>query len=192
MGWRFLNSPAQTLFDARVAFIGLNPGGSGIDTTHGEFAMNTGCSAYRDESWAGYRAGKSRLQREVLSLFDRLGENPEAVLSGNLVPFRSPNWASLKDKRSAVRFGEQLWEQVLKRARPQIVVTMGVQATQSIGHVLKIANRFKTPIGWGAYTASKGRFDGGWHVGLPHLSTFTIMNRAKSKPYLDALFSFDD
>lgn len=47
LGWRFLYSPERTLGGARVAFIGLNPGGSTEDDAHGRYAMESG-SAYPD------------------------------------------------------------------------------------------------------------------------------------------------
>lgn len=188
MGWRFLSSPAQTLMGARVAFIGLNPGGSEYDDNHGEFAMRPGKSAYRDERWAGRNPGDSKLQKQVLALFDRLGENPEDVLSGNLVPFRSPNWASLKDSQKAIEFGEELWRDVLRKARPSLVVTMGGEARDSVCRLLQIRNVSKTMVGWGNISASKGKFSGGTFVGLPHLSRFGILDRPESSPYLDELF----
>jgi hypothetical protein len=188
MGWRFLSSPAQTLMGARVAFIGLNPGGSEHDDNHGEFSMAPGKSAYRDESWAGCNPGENKLQKQVLALFDRLNEKPEDVLSGNLVPFRSPNWASLKGSQKALEFGEELWREVLRKARPSFVVTMGGEARDSVCRLLQIRNVKKTMVGWGNISASKGKFSGGTFVGLPHLSRFGILNRPESSPYLDELF----
>lgn len=189
MGWRFLSSPTQTLMGARVAFIGLNPGGSNHDDDHGEFAMDLGKSAYRDESWAGRNPGESKLQKQVLALFDRLGEKPEDVLSGNLVPFRSPNWANLKEPKKAIKFGEELWSEVLEKARPSLVVTMGGETRDSVCRLLQVRNLRKTLVGWGSITASKGEFSGGTFVGLPHLSRFGIMGRPESSPYLDKLFA---
>ncbi|AKI02240.1 uracil DNA glycosylase superfamily protein [Hoeflea sp. IMCC20628] len=190
MGWRFLSSPVQTLQEARVAFIGLNPGGSKEDSSHGKFAMKEG-SAYRDESWADNPPGESKLQKQILSLFDRLGEKPENVLSGNLVPFRSPDWNSLKRPRSALKFGEDLWLSVLRDAKPSLVVTMGSLAIDSVCRLLQVRDVRKTEVGWGSITACKGRFNSGIFVGLPHLSRFGIMNRPESAPYLDALFADD-
>jgi hypothetical protein len=188
MGWRFLSSTSQTLQGARVAFIGLNPGGSSEDSSHGEFSMKVG-SAYRDESWAGRKPGESKLQKQVLALFERLGEAPENVLSGNLVPFRSPDWDSLKEPRSAIKFGEELWSTVLQNAQPSLVVTMGSQASESVCRLLQVQNIRRLELGWGNITASRGKFSGGTFIGLPHLSRFGIMNRPKSALYLEALFA---
>jgi uracil DNA glycosylase superfamily protein len=188
MGWRFLYSPEITLDEARVVFIGLNPGGSFEDKMHGNFAMEKG-SAYVGESWAGHPPGESRLQKQVLALFARLDERPAEVLAGNLVPFRSPNWASLRNPTEALRFGSRLWSVALERAGPTVVITMGSVTTEAIAKVLQIEKLHKVHVGWGNVMARKGYFDKGMFIGLPHLSRYAIMTREKSTPYLDKLFA---
>lgn len=182
LGWRFHYSPTHVLDGARVAFIGLNPGGTVIDPNHGEFAMDSG-SAYRDERWPD----SSKLQRQVLALFKRLNV-AEDVLAGNLVPFRSPSWNSFNNRGEAVDFGKRIWERVLKRAAPSLVITMGGHANQAISRLLHVQNLTAMPIGWGHYTASRGQFASGTWIGFPHLSRFTIMEREASKNALDRLF----
>ena len=49
LGWRLLYSPEVVLQGARVAFLGLNPGGNYCPTEHAEFAMEHG-SAYALEN----------------------------------------------------------------------------------------------------------------------------------------------
>ncbi|WP_300443630.1 uracil-DNA glycosylase family protein [uncultured Mameliella sp.] len=183
LGWRFLYSPADVLEGATVAFIGLNPGGSRQDPEHGVFAMEKG-SAYRDETWPS----TNRLQPEVLALFRRLNAAPEKVLAGNLVPFRSPSWDELPNRQHAVAFGRSLWRQVLDRAKPSIIVTMGSKANDEMARLIGARYVKDLPTGWGDYKARRGRYAGGSWIGLPHLSTFTIMTRPACQPYMDALF----
>ncbi len=137
----------------------------------------------------GCLPGESKLQKQVLALFERLGEKPENVLSGNLIPFRSPDWKSLKEPQSAIEFGEELWSTVLRNAQPSLVVTMGSQVLDSVSRLLQVRDVQKISVGWGNITASKGRFSGGTFVGLPHLSRFGIMNRPESASCLEKLFS---
>src|SRR5689334_17729326 len=111
LGWRLLYSPESVLEGAKVAFVGLNPGGSTRPTDHAEFATDHG-SAYAVENW-GAPPGTSKLRRQVLLLFEKLGERPEAVLAGNLVPFRSPSWGALPHAESALAFGKMLWRDIL-------------------------------------------------------------------------------
>jgi hypothetical protein len=92
---------------------------------HGTYAMAQG-SAYSHESWAGYAPSQHQLQKQVLSLFAKLEIEPEDVLAGNLVPFRSRDWKSLNDRKQSVRFGKELWTEVLQTSRPSLIISMGV------------------------------------------------------------------
>jgi len=185
LGWRLLYNPCRVLDGAQVAFIGLNPGGSTIDPDHGVFSSERG-SAYRREveNWGT----SSKLQDQVLELFRRLNVPPEEVLAGNLVPFRSPSEATLEDAPSAIAFGKTLWAEILNTARPSLVVSMGGTANREVAQLLGVNDIRSHPVGWGAYTASRGRFPDGTWIGLPHLSRFTIMKRAASQAALAELF----
>ena len=183
--WRLLYSPRRVLSGARVAFIGLNPGGRFVDPTHGKFSCEAG-SAYRRsvENWGP----SSALQDQVIALFNRLGVVPEDVLAGNLVPFRSPSEDSLAGAAEAIAFGKNLWKEILGKVSPSIVVTMGVPANREVSSLLRVREVKAVAIGWGNLTASRGSFAGGAWIGLPHLSRFTIMNRPASQKALDVLF----
>jgi hypothetical protein len=132
LGWRLLYSPECVLEKAAVAFSGLNPGGAAIPESHAEFAMEHG-SAYVLETWAG----TSKLQAQVRALFEKVGEAPEAVLAGNLVPFRSPNWNSLPNKKGALEFGKQIWGDILARAAPRLVLCMAVEVLPALKGILQ-------------------------------------------------------
>tara|TARA_R110002074_G_scaffold106309_3_gene229447 strand:+ start:4654 stop:5307 length:654 start_codon:yes stop_codon:yes gene_type:complete len=185
LGWRLLYSPRSVLEGARVAFIGLNPGGSTVDPEHGVFSSERG-SAYRREveNWGA----SSQLQDQVLELFRRLNVSPEEVLAGNLVPFRSPSEATLEDAPGAIAFGKTLWAEILTTARPSVVVSMGGTANREVAQLLGVNDVKSHPVGWGNYTASRGRFPDGIWIGLPHLSRFAIMKRAPSQAALVELF----
>lgn len=188
MGWRLLSSPENTIFRAKIAFIGLNPGGSAVDARQSVYAMPEGQSAYVNESWGGRTAGQSPLQVQVQALFARLNVEPHKVLAGNLVPFRSPDWASLHNPKGSLKFGRKLWGNILKSSSASVVITMSGETTKSVADLLGAHEMVQYPVGWGKITATRGRFDGGVLIGLPHLSRFGIMNRAASAAYLDRLF----
>ena len=137
LGWRFLYSPSKTLAKAPVAFIGLNPGGSVEEDMHGTYAMAQG-SAYSHESWAGYAPSQHQLQKQVLSLFAKLEIEPEDVLAGNLVPFRSRDWKSLNDRKQSVRFGKELWTEVLQTSRPSLIISMGALTTKILSETIDL------------------------------------------------------
>jgi len=185
LGWRLLYSPRSVLEGARVAFIGLNPGGSTVDPEHGVFSSERGSAYQREvENWGA----SSQLQDQVLELFRRLNVSPEEVLAGNLVSFRSPSEATLEDAPGAIAFGKTLWAEILTTARPSVVVSMGGTANREVAQLLGVNDVKSYPVGWGNYTASRGRFSDGTWIGLPHLSRFAIMKRAPSQAALAELF----
>lgn len=188
LGWRLLASPAHVLDGADIAFLGLNPAGRLRPKDHPEFAMARG-SAYVDEIWGDQQApGTSPLQRQVQALFRHLGAEPAQVLAGNLVPFRSPDWASLSHQQAALSFGENLWRDILKRARPRLIITMGGVTYKSLRYMLGAQNSRSVSIGWGRVSGRVASFDDGHLVGLPHLSRFAIMTRDESTEGLRQLF----
>lgn len=188
LGWRLLYSHHSVLDSADLAFIGLNPGGGRAEPDHPTFARPENSSAYLDERWKGYPAGDEPLQRQVQSLFAYLGVAAPSVLAGNLVPFRSPSWDTLKDQRRALAFGLHLWRQILNRARPSLVIAMGKDTSARLRELLGVRDVASIPIGWGNVAALKGRFGSSYFVGLPHLSRFRIFGRVSSAPAVRTLF----
>jgi hypothetical protein len=190
LGWRLLASPASVLEGAEIAFLGLNPGGSTRPKDHSELSMECG-SAYVRERWGNGLPGESPLQKQVRALFKRLGIEPDRVIAGNLVPFRSPSWADLNNREASLRFGEQLWGEILDRARPRLVIGMGRETYVSLCRILGATAAQSVPVGWGNVAATRAVFKGGLLIGLPHLSRFGIVTRAKSEAALQELFGDD-
>lgn len=186
LGWRFLYSPATVLSGAETAFVGLNPGGSVAEPDM--FATEVG-SAYCCEHWCGAERGQSPLQKQVQAIFERLGVSPEKVLAGNFVPFRSPDWHSLKQPAQALEFGRLLWRDVLSIAKPRVIITMGALVTKEMAAMLGVKPIQKIPIGWGSVSASRSGAKGVTLIGLPHLSRYRVMGRHESREGVDRLFA---
>ncbi len=188
LGWKLLYSPEAVLEGARVAFIGLNPGGSvGAFSDDANFSVEGG-SSYAVEIWEGESSpGASKLQRQVLALFRMIGERPEAVLAGNLVPFRSPSWEKLHDKKRALAFGEEIWRDILAKGNPQLVVCMGVEVFSVLRTILNVRETERVSVGWGDICGERGEFASGALVRIPHLSRFAIITRTESQPGLRKL-----
>lgn len=106
LGWRFMMSPASSFENARLAVIGLNPGGARV---HGsDWSFEEG-NAYWRESWGGQAPGYDPLQVQVRTLAALAGADEESTFAAQFVPFRSPDWASLEHKAEAVAFAKDLW-----------------------------------------------------------------------------------
>ena len=187
LGWRLLASPASTLASAEIAFVGLNPAGHFEPAGHPRFAVSAG-SAYSDECWGMSPPGQSPLQRQVLALFECLRADPETVLAGNLVPFRSPSWATLRGQKKSLEYGYELWQKILSRARPRLIIAMGCEAAKTLRKIVGAHDEMRVPVGWGKVTGSRSVFPEGVLVGLPHLSRFSIIGRPQSECGLATLF----
>ncbi len=191
LGWRLLASPPSVLDGAEVAFIGMNPAGAKPED-HPEFATNEGVSAYVHETWGdvrtSYEPGGSPLQKQVRALFKGLSMDPVKVLAGNLVPFRSRTWDDLKGRDSALKLGEEVWGEILRRSRPSLVIGMGMEVLDPLSRILKAGGVRRLSVNWGNITARKATFPGGSLVFLPHLSRFGIATRPESGSALRDLF----
>lgn len=179
LGWRFLSCPLKNIDTAKTVFIGINPGGRNKDIANDGLSVEVG-SSYRIERWGGsFEPGKAPLQKQVLALFRLLSENPDQVLSGNLIPFRSPSIAELEDVQSVTAFGKELWVAILSRCPAKLIITMGNQVTKSIAPLLGITSLEKYPSGWGNVSIQVGEANGVLLIGIPHLSTFKLLSRPK-------------
>lgn len=146
LGWRLLYSPIDVLAEAEVAFLGMHPGGREISPDHAEFAMESG-SAYVHESWAGSAPGESRLQKQVRQLFGHLGQEPAQVLAGNLVPFRSPDWNSLQNRKASLEFGVGLWRRIFHVTTPKLVIGSGTEIARPLADILGIGRLNEVNVG---------------------------------------------
>ncbi|MCY4038067.1 MAG: hypothetical protein OXF09_01250 [Hyphomicrobiales bacterium] len=194
-GWGIFASPKKTLNEARIAFLGLNPGGKGFpeSSRHHHFARESG-SAFVDDDW-GCEPGEHPLQKQIRKLFKKIEVKPEDVLAGNFVPFRSPRWKYLKEKKFALQVGEEIWGDILRRVKPDLVIGMATPIFPSLCRILNVKETQSIPIGWGRYKGERAHFDNfnsckkrGLLVRIPHLSTFKIMNRKQSEDGLRTLF----
>lgn len=180
LGWRLLASPWETTRGAKVAFIGLNPGGGSDDGTHPALCTDA-CSAYEAESWAGHPPGRAPLQKQVLALFRMLGVAPQEVLAGNIIPFRSRSLDALGHRAEALRFGREIWRTLLHRASPELVVAMGKDSYLTLSEILRAAPEAEFPAGWGRQVIRVARGPHCRLVGMPHLSRFPIVTRPQSR-----------
>ena len=191
LGWRFITSPKRTLSpDTDVVFIALNPGGRTNNLDHPSASSEAG-SAYLVESWGRNPPGENKLQLQVQSMYEILNVPPESVLSGQMVPFRSPSWDELPNRQESLRFGTAIWKQVLEYVRPRLVIGMGKSVIRPC--LLNIlGNPYQSaaiPVRWGPVTVSVDKFKYCSVVTFPHLSRFGIMTRGASRSRIEKAFA---
>ena len=157
----------------------INPGGGKFEPP--KWSVEEG-SAYAIESWKGFAAGREKLQKQVLRMFEVIGVAPESVLSGYLVPFRSRDWASLPRKTESLEFGVGLWREAFKRADLQTIIAFGKDIGPHMVDLLAARSKAKREACWGAQTIDTYRFgSSGKLLILPHLSRFALFKRSESE-----------
>ena len=186
LGWRLLSCPIANL-KKKICFLGLNPAGKSPDAENDGFSAEQG-SSYITEIWGEYPAGQAPLQKQICALFEFLNVAPKNVLSGNLIPFRSPRLADLPDKHRALKFGQEIWLQILRKSEVKTIIAMGNDVTKSLSNALNITPLDKYPSGWGNISIYKGERDNMKLIGLRHLSTFKIFSRPECQEYLQRVF----
>lgn len=173
---------------ADVAIIGLNPGGSKQIAEHGEFDVPPGTSAYIHESWKGYPKGKEPFQLQIQALCRWVGVEPQNVLAGNFIPWRSRSWSTLAEPERAVDFASHLWWDIFHAIEPHLVIAIGLITGRHLAKVLQTSATTKVGIGWGNYNAATATNGRQRLIAFPHLSRFRIMDRYQNREALQKLF----
>jgi hypothetical protein len=177
LGWRLFTCPIRNIETASVALITINPGGSKFEEP--QWSVESG-SAYELESWKGRPPGQENLQRQVRRMFEIMNIPPAEVLSGYLVPFRSPRWQALPHKSASFHFGIRLWQEILKKAKVRTVIAFGKDIAPQIVSLLNATALTEHPTGWGEQKIALYRIENdGSLIVLPHLSTFKLFSNKK-------------
>ena len=181
-GWSFMGTPADRLQTAKVAIVGLNPGGGGDgdDYAYGRFWDFDGVNAYFDEKWGPNGESDSPLQRQVKEWHRLLGIGPDAPLCIQFCPFRSPNWSTLAKPEESLEFSEKLWRWVLDTSPASLFITMGKLPAQYLADLMAAKWIAQLPTGWGTqmidvYDSSNGKRI----IAMPHPSRYQIFGRGE-------------
>jgi len=197
LGYRFLLSSKDT-FNSDVIFLNLNPGGDRIYPGQPTASCENG-PAYLTESWGNnLKPGHSPLQVQVQHMLGEISvKMPEKrnllydSMIAYFIPFRSPDYKSLHEKKESLEFAKSLWTQILSDRKTRLIICLGNNVRDFLLSVYtKNYKYFPSPVGWGNLKAEIFIPDSGPRIlKLPHLSRFRIFNRPESKQYIDKLIS---
>lgn len=196
-GWRFLYSPRKT-FSSKTPLIlaGLNPGGTAAEDADG-ISYEDG-NAFFDQPW-GSNGQPSKLQKQICTMYDEIVKiiSPQITrrdlinntLAANLVPFRSPNWNSLKDSPTLVKFSCEIWEPVLDKLNPKVMICFGSIPYDKFRNLFIETGYQQNKLGkesmnWGKITVEVSNLASCEKtvllVCVPHLSWYKLFNRSES------------
>lgn len=192
-GWTFLCCNEDRLKDARIAIVGLNPGGRDDEGRYGG-GWATGHNPYYDEFWGGLDAnGKGlhdRLQLQIQKWHELAGIEKDESLCAQFVPFRTRDWEGVSKRAGleaeVLTFSRNLWSAVLSSCSAQVFITMGKVAARELATLLHAPPApCKLRTGWGTakidlYVADDGRRV----IGMPHPSRYALFDREGSQSEL--------
>lgn len=199
-GVRFLYSSKSTMnkrnFEEnnRIMLVGLNPGGGREVVPKFNYSFERG-NAYIDERWGRNRLEKNILQKQIEKLLERSGINPYKTFSCNFIPFRSPNFNMLPDKKRCIDFSKDMWENhILKVLNPKIVLCIGNGSPSPYSFFSQLPQfrdfgEEELDFDWGNIRIKLKQNEGALIVGLPHLSRFSFIGKDKYENSFDNLIS---
>lgn len=185
-GWTFLCCNEDRLKDARVAIVGLNPGGRDDEGEYGTH-WTTHHNPYFEEYWGGKdasgRGWHDRLQLQIQEWHRLAGIAKDESLCAYFVPFRTQGWEGVSKcadgEAKVLEFSRNLWAAVVSSCSAQVFITMGKMPARELATLLHASRRpCKLNTGWGTakidlYIADDGRRV----IGMPHPSRYTLFCR---------------
>jgi hypothetical protein len=176
LGWRLLTCPKENITAAAVALITINPGGENF--LPAMLSVEAG-SAYVVETWP---ARQQPLQWQVRRMYQMMNVRPDKVLSGYLVPFRSPSWNDLPKRAEGTRFGISLWRAIFGLAHFETIIAFGKDTAPYMVNLLSAALATSIRADWADQTIDVYRFGASRRlIVLPHLSRYRLFNRPGSE-----------
>jgi uracil-DNA glycosylase len=180
-GWTFLACSEARLFDAKIALVGLNPGGGGVGDDYA-YAGNWSCNqnAFYDEA--------SGHQSQIQEWHRILGVQKDETLCAQFIPFRSPNLKGLKNQDEAIAFSRDLWTWVLRLSPATLFLAMGKLAAHHLANLMDAAQiEPPLPTGWGRQAIEVWEAGCGRRViGMPHPSRYKLFGRGTSSVIAEA------
>jgi len=133
---KVLYSSASTLRRGPLYLLGLNPGGSPehertIGDSLRDLEQGKCWNDYCHERWYPFKvAGRHRLQRNIIDLFNALDLDLELVCASNLVFLRSPHKDGIKLSADADRCWK-VHEMILSIVKPRTILAFGNNSQES-------------------------------------------------------------
>ncbi len=185
---------SEKSFKSDLMFATLNPAGNRDYPDHRGRGRYENGNAYLNKQ----TPLNNQIQQAFAHLQRRVGYTGTAhefartqIVTTQLVPFRSPDWASLHRPEESLAFVKDLWGDIFLSWRPRAVVAVGGVTldlvSELLGHEL---SRFSMPSGWGNVQIHWRECKGTRLIGLPHLSRFKIFGRPESERHLDKAFDW--
>ncbi|MGR3549630.1 hypothetical protein [Pseudooceanicola sp.] len=181
-GFKLLFCPWRVLETADTLFLSLNPG----NDPSGEFMRVA--SDERGNSYLIKREAKhSPMADQYRRLCLLIGKDPEEVLAGAIMPFRTAKWDKPRDRQN-ISVVRPFWQNVLATGKIDRVFCMGREVEDEVVASTKAKLKRELPANWGNLKIRSYETESGIQIfGLLHFSTYKMLGRAECIPQLTEL-----
>lgn len=181
-GFKLLFCPWDRLSHADTVFLSLNPGND-PSGEHMRVASDERGNSYLVERAAQH----SPIAEQYRRLCALIGKDPETVLAGALMPFRTPSWIESRDNPN-ISIAASFWRSVVTDGPIREVFCIGKTVESAMTLLTGASQVSERPAGWGAIRIRRHETTDGLRLyGLPHLSRFKLLGRPDSEAALRAL-----
>jgi hypothetical protein len=181
-GFKLLFCPWHLTDTADTLFLSLNPG----NDPSGEL-MRT-ASDERGNSYLVQREAKhSPMADQYRQLCQFIGKDPEEVLAGSLMPFRTGKWDKNRDQPN-ISVARPFWRQVLATGKVRRVFCMGREVEDEVVSLTRAKLKRQIPANWGNLNIRRYAAGSDLQIfGLLHFSTYKMFGRPECIPQLAEL-----
>ncbi len=185
-GFKLLFCPWRVIETAEALFLSLNPG----NDPSGELMRVA--SDERGNSYLVKREARhSPMALQYEKLCELIGEDPEGVLAGALMPYRTPKWQKRRDAPN-IEIAAEFWKAIIMGGRVKQVFCMGRDVEEAVVSLTEASFETEIPANWSDYTIRRHVTPDGVKVfGLLHFSTFKMLSRPACVEQLHELFELD-
>ncbi len=185
-GFKLLFCPWRLLQSADALFLSLNPGSD----PSGEFMRVA--SDERGNSYLVKRdARHSPMAEQYKRLCALVGQDPEEMLAGALMPYRTAKWRQRRDAPN-IAVAAEFWQSVLSNGRIRSVYCMGKDVEKAVVKMTGARLDCELRAGWGELKVRRHKTVEGVRVfGLLHFSTFKMLSRPACVEQLRELFELE-
>ena len=120
-----------------------------------------------------------------------IGKDPEEVLAGTLMPFRTTNWNDRRD-RPNIDLTLPFWCEVLAAGKIREIFCMGRKVESAVVKLTEAKLTLKIPANWGKLSIQRYETKSGARIfGLLHFSTYKMFGRPKCISQIADLLDVD-
>jgi hypothetical protein len=186
-GFKLLFCPWNVIDTADTLFLSLNPG----NDPSGEFMRIA--SDERGNSYLVEREARhSPIADQYRQLCEFVSKDPEKVLTGTLMPFRTNRWDNNRD-RPNIAITRSFWRQILQQGKIRQIFCMGREVENEVVSMTNAKLKKQIPANWGTLNIRRYETSGGLQVyGLLHFSTYKMFGRPECIPQIAELLGFDE